>query len=322
MERQGPLARDNFIEEPSGYHINGVNRLVLHGAQDDTMRRYIIRVIEFLKWAKLRGARFDTATEIDMWLADYMEEAFYARSKPLDFGSSTFFGFLAFFPEYKMKLDRAHRAFHSWRALQVQNEGFAIPEEAVMLIVKHFEDHGHAEAALITETSMDVYFRTHEWSQLRAEDIYYDGNLVGLQLGVSARGERVKTGHDQGVVLDSPYLRDKFAMIKKSKHASQPVFQISTDSFKKLWEKAKTDLKLSWIGPEHGLRHAGAARDIELSVRTLEQVRRRGRWKSLESVQRYTKTWLLIKARSQMTACQIAEGRQHAATRPLRGIQG
>ena len=65
------------------------------------MRRYLARTIEFVKWAKVRGARFDSIKELDEWLADYLEDAFYGRDKGLDFGANTFFGFLAIFLNIK-----------------------------------------------------------------------------------------------------------------------------------------------------------------------------------------------------------------------------
>ena len=34
-----------------------------------------------------------------------------------------------------------------------------------------------------------------------AQDIYYDGSTMALVLGESFRGEPVKTGHNQGVVI-------------------------------------------------------------------------------------------------------------------------
>jgi len=48
------------------------------------------------------------------------------------------------------------------------------------------------------------------------------------------------------------------------------------------------------LAPPHSLRHSGPARDVLNNTRSLEEIRRRGRWASLKSVQRYTKSHLLI----------------------------
>ena len=220
-----------------------------------------------------------------------------------------------------MKLDRSYRAYHTWKTLHCAGEGSAIPEEALYLIIDYFERRGQKEYASITETSLDAYFRTHEWCKIRGEDIFYDGELVGIALGVQERGERVKTGVNQGVVLDSPYLRSIWASMKQSKLPHELVFASSATGFKQAWEEAKRALHLEWIGPEHRMRHAGAARDIERGTRSLEQIRRRGRWRCLDSVQRYTKTWLLIRARGLMTAAQREAGSAIAARRPPRDIR-
>ena len=82
----------------------------------------------------------------------------------------------------------------------------------------------------------------------------------------------------------------------------------------------KEKLGLAWIGPPHDLRHSGAARDIEQAVRSLEQVRRRGRWVTLESVQRYTKTWLLVKARAKISELQMKAGKAILRERGIRSI--
>ena len=40
----------------------------------------------------------------------------------------------------------------------------------------------------------------------------------------------------------------------------------------------------------HKLRHTGPANDTLRGTKSLEQIRRRGRWASLKSVERYSKT--------------------------------
>jgi hypothetical protein len=57
---------------------------------------------------------------------------------------------------------------------------------------------------------------------------------------------------------------------------------------------------LAYAGPPHNIRHSGPSEDLQNNVASLETVRRRGRWKVLESVQRYTKTFALTKFRSRM----------------------
>ena len=127
-------------------------------------------------------------------------------------------------------------------------------------------------------------------------------------MGVAARGERVKTGRNQGVIIDSDILTAEWRALKKNLADGAKIFKTNPDQFRLEWNEMKEKLGLAWVGPPHDLRHSGAARDVEQAVRTLEQVRRRGRRVTLESVQRYTKTWLLVKARSKLTSVQMKAG--------------
>ena len=72
--------------------------------------------------------------------------------------------------------------------------------------------------------------------------------------------------------------------------------------------------------PPHDLRHSGAARDVAAGTRTLEQVRRRGRWVSMDSVQRYTKTWLLVRQRQRLSPQHRDEGARLLQIRGPRSI--
>ena len=76
--------------------------------------------------------------------------------------------------------------------------------------------------------------------------------------------------------------------------AGDPVFGFDPGSFRKLWWVIVKFLGIAFVGPPHNLRHSKPAADVAKRAKTLEEVRRRGRWASLTSVQRYTKDFLLI----------------------------
>ena len=151
-------------------------------------------------------------------------------------------------------------------------------------------------------------------------DIIDDGQCVGFMLGVGDRGVRTKTGRHQGVLLHAPALQKIWRQRKREKPASAKAISLSADAVRAAWRDAKIATGLEWIGPMHSLRHAGASRDIAEGARTLEQVRRRGRWQLLSSVQRYTKTHVLAQQRSRMTPEQLQRGRELLKTQEARVI--
>ena len=133
---------------------------------------------------------------------------------------------------------------------------------------------------------------------LRKEDLAWDGDMVAAHLGRGVRGESSKSGRDQGVVFEDPYavavLRRRVAKLKDG----GKVFPISGNTLRDWWRRAAKALKLD-LGPPHSMRHTGASRDLATGYRSFEQVQRRGRWKSMESVQRY--------ARPHMWAAALAD---------------
>lgn len=61
------------------------------------------------------------------------------------------------------------------------------------------------------------------------------------------------------------------------------------------WHQALRQHGLGFAGPLRSLRHSGSGEDLVRGHCSLEQVRKRGRWRALESIQRYTKTSTLTK---------------------------
>ena len=147
---------------------------------------------------------------------------------------------------------------------------------------------------------------------LRAQDVYFDESEVVIILGVAERGERVKTGRNQGIKIDAKVLQAEWKARKLLLRPEDAFFPFSPEHFRRRWHAAKAALGWSWGGPPHHLRHAGAARDIEKKLRTLEEVRIRGRWKHLESVQRYSKTYLYNRVLSELLPHLLARGQELA----------
>jgi hypothetical protein len=86
------------------------------------------------------------------------------------------------------------------------------------------------------------------------------------------------------------------------------IFGITQAAFRENWHRACNSLGLPHTGPPHVLRHTSPSEDLARGRSSLEGVRRRGRWRVLDSVQRYTKTFAITKFRSRMAEQQVATG--------------
>ena len=121
-----------------------------------------------------------------------------------------------------------------------------------------------------------------------------------LLFGRSSRGERSKTGCDQGVSLDEPYSKEIVRARLKGLAPDDRLFPVTSNQYPQWWGRAADAI----LGKDRqqcsprAARHTGASRDLATGCRSLEQVQRRGRWKTPSSVQRYAKThvWRSVEA--------------------------
>ena len=82
--------------------------------------------------------------------------------------------------------------------------------EAVAAITLRMLRCGRLYPACATFLSFDGWLRQQDWSGLRAEDaVVQPDGVTGLFFGVRARGEKSKTGPNQGLVLRTLWLRPK-----------------------------------------------------------------------------------------------------------------
>ena len=88
------------------------------------------------------------------------------------------------------------------------------------------------------------------------------------------------------------------------------VFEFTQQKFRAEWGASLLRLGLEWVGPPHTLRHSGPSRDAFENRRTLEDIRRRGRWSQIKSIQRYSKRHELVVHKSRLTPTAKKQGEE------------
>jgi hypothetical protein len=156
--------------------------------------------------------------------------------------------------------------------------------------------------------SYDCYLRSQDWRELRAADVHTDGASVALLFGVQERGQKSKTGTNQGVVVSRSWIACMLLAVRAGVSAEGRVFSFSQSSFRDGWQRFWAGENCSFQRAVHDIRHAGAANDVGSGRRRLEGVQRRGRWKHLASCYRYAKTHLLVRARQLFGAAILKSG--------------
>lgn len=185
-------------------------------------------------------------------------------------------------------------------------------EEAIFGIALDMMKQGKCVEGVWALVQCDAYRREQDIENLRGQDVSFHNGVVALDLGVSSRGESVKTGSNQGATIRRGVISDLLLSLGELAPRGARLLPITQAEFRRTWHATCRRLGLEWAGPPHRLRHSGPSEDIARERSSLEAVRRRGWWKSMTSVQRYSKTFALVKIRARMPPTTRTAGEEIA----------
>lgn len=308
LAKRGALAW-TLIEK--GGYPSGVNPLLLHAVGDNTNIKYMKAVRELFGDLVREGVPWTNPEQRDRVLADYLADMCFARRLGAHRGDYLFSGLMHFYPNWRGHMPLSTRALKSWhRLVGVGAEGGPMSAEAVAVLALELARAGHPIAAIVVLLSDDCYLRGQDWRALRVSDVAVSDDEVSLLFGVRERGEKAKTGSNQGVVIEAEYLKFVLASVVSRLAPKDFVFVLERTRFRRLYTEAALRRGLEWVGPPHNLRHSKPARDAKNNVRSLEQIRRRGRWVALSSVERYSKGHWLVRHRARLSQDILEEGQR------------
>lgn len=286
-----------------------LDRLLAHKVTDRVaLHTYIPAVREFLSFCERRNIQLGCVFNIDAACSKYLNVLCYEELQPIEKGKTAVFGVEYAFPECRRKMERSREDLAAWAGFALVGEGQPVVWEAVTGVAQDMASRGDTEGADIAEVAADMYLREADWNLLRPEDITYDPQYgVAAQLGVPERGESTKTGVRQGVRPDRKSIGERLLYYKEQaiRAGRKRLFTHTPSSFYRSWNPSCLNLGYD-PGPPHALRHTGPSYDMledtrsEKPYRTIVQVQVRGRWRAKSSVLRYGKTFVYIRARSQV----------------------
>ena len=96
---------------------------------------------------------------------------------------------------------------------------------------------------------------------------------------------------------------------KRHRRGRDRAFRVTKSRMTALWHASFQKYKIPHQ-PMHSLRHTGPSRDVYVGYRTLAEVKKRGRWKGKEGVERYSKVHIYIKALSHLDPQLLARGQK------------
>ncbi len=324
--KRGARAWENFHAVAEDVESAG-ERLLIHSVSDDTaLKSYIPAVRKFFTWAAQRELPCGTWSQLDTTLLKYLGWLAYCDGEvgrhPAQ-GSLVVNGLCWLFPDASRELPLAWRASRGYAGFSITHEGSPTALQRLACMVDELQKLGTPESLIAADmivVAPDGNLREQDMVQLRVRDLVFSGSTVALLLGRSEKGESFKTGRDQGVVMDEPISFQILQDRVKGKSPNDKVFGISGARYRYWWHwaaKAVTGSSAG-AGPPHSARHTGASRDLSEGYRTLEEVMKRGRWKSLQSVHRYAKPHIWYAAIAALSPEEKARGDSLLASRSPR----
>jgi len=324
----------------------GGQRLLAHTISDSSaVRQYLPAARGFIEFGRKHELACGTWVQLDEAMLQYLGQMCYVDKKNVQQGVLAVNGVVYLYPNASREMPQSWRALKGWSIASITAEGQPVAMETLACMEDYLRNLGTDEgtqAADCMPLAVDGYLREQDLFQLRVEDVLLQDNAEGtrvatLLLGRGERGERCKSGRDQGVVMDEPYSaeilekRVREAEAKcfgpkvgaRDRRAKARIFTIKADAYRRLWKIAALAVtgNKEGAGVPHSARHTGATRDMTLGYRTVEQVMKRGRWKALSSVNRYAKPHAWYQAMSKQSDEVLERGALLLAARAPRATK-
>ena len=213
---------------------------------------------------------------------------------------------------------RFMRSLRGWKRAAPGQSRTAIPESVCYAIAGVLLRRGHKEMSLFNRALFSTYLRPSALLGIMTLDVLDPPPVVAqmslhpaIIVSPEEREARTKTGHfDLTVVLDDVRdlklgvelcaLRDarlrSRGLTTGSDPGDLPLFSFKAREFGEAWSAAVAHLGVGeTCTTPYQNRHGGPSRDIQLRLRDLLEVQKRGHWKAAVSLRNYEKAGRLHK---------------------------
>ena len=256
---------------------------------------YLQRAEDFRSFARSHKMSLKNMTKFDESLCEYLNHLFQ-EGCDLSEGTKSYAAVMDAFPAFSQKgtLTRSKRALQGWHKLDPGRTRPPVPWPLIALLALRMAEKGLLASAAAVLIMFVAYLRPGEALGLRVEDLVMPSPLHSrhtLNLHPQERQESSKMGvSDESIILDStviPNLGQLLEMFLCS-HGQKPLLGLEYSELRGHWESA---LSLVGLPRNHAvlyqLRHSGPSHDRLHKLRSLSEVKKRGRWVSDSSVKRY-----------------------------------
>ena len=259
----------------------------------------------------------ESAGGLDAALVAWMD-CQYLDGEPASQGASLMAAVAHARPEFSpvvgdLSLPTARRALRGWKRLCPPRGRTGLPMVLVALIAHHMAEHGHWREAVFVMMAAGTYWRPIEGLALRAKHLIppmpeagpgFQRWSVILNAFAGENSRPSKTGeYDETLVLDvgpCSLLGGALARLRQGLGPEDRLFPFDHRHMAQLFQRTTSALGVPFHCVLYMLRHSGASDDFLTKRRTLEEIKKRGRWRSDSSLRRYEKGGMLAAVLQQL----------------------
>ena len=295
--------------------LAGISLLERSSVTKKTEVKYRQHVEKFLQDPDLMGRRLVEDSEVDGAVVEHLNKLFGLGRPPSD-GDLLLVGLLFFQPQYGKRggqsLPRAWRALLGWRKKAPGRSRRPLPRSLWSGIIWMLCLQGHWLMGVQLLLMVVTYCRPGELSKVEQRDSIapMDGVVSGwsilltpLQQGVPSK---TLSYDDTGDTANRiyPWVSRVIALLTEGDPKDR-VFPYEYCVFAICFRRAIKQLRLKDVVP-YQARHSGASIDRSASYRSQLEVKKRGRWRSDNSIGRYEKAGRLGQVQGELDTPQLA----------------
>lgn len=265
----------------------------------ESSAQYRLALEQFMDFSLPRGLEIDNAERVDRLLVDFLNKL-YQEGHQAYKGDRVIAAFMHENPQYgrngDRKIPRTWRAIKGFRKMCPGKSRKAYPLAVWAAMAIQMKEMKQLRMAIFLLMAVSSYSRPSELLRARVFSLVRPARGVtsswSLLLSPEERAHSSKTGgYDTSILLDSPWLTNwgpKIFEVLKNGHPEEALWDFSYIEYSKVFKKVADSFDLD-ITP-YQTRHSGPSIDRSRGYRSLQEVQKRGQWKSQKSVTRYEKS--------------------------------
>ena len=280
-------------------------------------RNYLRSANQFLDYCRDNGLRLDVVHMVDGAMASFLNDLYMKGHGPST-AEHVVAGFVHRVPEYgnqgMARLPRTARCLKGFRSLVRPKTRRPHPRMTWAAVCVQLARRGCLQMAAWTLVGLSCYLRPMENMRLRRKDLVPPSSHVrgkwSIIVAASDTGLTTKTyEQDDAIILDSKALGWLGPVVKVVADGDPllPLWDFTYSQLTTVYRAIALELDILDLVP-YQLRHSGPSIDRASNERSIEDVKKRGRWISSQSVRRYEKAGRLSQTELTYSKAMLAFG--------------